>query len=296
MDLGDDLASAVATMAYAGGCLLKGELDRDLNNESRAGHTSPHRKTQWICLDLDGVTAWNSVDEFLRAIGCAGVNYILQWSNSAGLAPGLRCHVFMKLKDEISPERLKRWLMHLNLGTPALRAEIQLNKIGTALKWPLDVTTCQNDKLLFVAPPLLGPGIADPFAGRVRILVCKRGTAALDFQFGVPSEKLVEKQTRELISELRAAQGLPPLSVARDSGEERVVAPEAARVTGCRRVRDFVYFNLNGGDSWAYYHPVSSPQWIRNFKGEPKVLTSEVLPEYWAMLVAAKQKRPAPDV
>src|SRR5258708_3485865 len=70
MDFGTDLHLAVRLMAGHGGCLLKGELDRDLDNESRAGHTSPSKKTGWICLDLDGITAWDHVEDFLNAMGC----------------------------------------------------------------------------------------------------------------------------------------------------------------------------------------------------------------------------------
>jgi hypothetical protein len=293
----DDLSTAIGTMAYIGGCLLKGELNAPLRDGRRAGHTEQNGPTDWICLDLDGVTAWNSVDSFLAAIGVSGVDYIVQWSNSAGLAPGLRCHVFMYLDREVTPDFLKRWLMLTNLGTPQLRSQITLNKIGTALRWPLDVTTCQNDKLLFVAPPILGPGIPDPYAGKQRIEVQRRGRATLSLPMHVPNAKKVQQQTRELITELRKHQGLPSLGTVMDGREEVIITPEAAKVTGCRQSRGFVYFNLNGGDSWAYYHPLNSPQWIRNFKGEPKVLTSEVLPDYWAMVVAAKQKkRPAPEV
>jgi hypothetical protein len=284
-DFGDNLHLAVRVMAAAGGCLLKGELDRDLDKEPRAGHTSSSQKTRWICLDLDGIMGWNSVDAFLEAIGCAGVDYIVQWSNSAGLSPGLRCHVFMLLDAAATPERLKRWLMHLNLSIPALRAEILLNEIGTALKWPLDVTTCQNDKLIYVAPPILGPGIVDPFAGKDRIELCQRAARTLTLPALVPSEPKLRAQIQGLVAELRAAGGWSPLKVVRGCGEvEYGFALEEAIVTGCRIERGFVYFNLNGGDSWGYYHPVDNPEYIRNFKGEPIYRTAELLPEYWRQI------------
>lgn len=57
--------------------------------------------------------------------------------------------------------------------------------------------------------------------------------------------------------------------------------PAAARVTGIKEERGFVYFNLNGGDSWGYYHPIDNPKYIYNFKGEPVYLTEELLPAYW---------------
>jgi hypothetical protein len=48
--------------------------------------------------------------------------------------------------------------------------------------------------------------------------------------------------------------------------------------------RGFVYFNLNGGDSWAYYHPENNADYIYSFKGEPAYLTKELLPDYWAQI------------
>src|SRR5262249_39359 len=80
MDFGPQLGPAIAEMSRCGGCLIKGELDRALVDERRAGHTNARQDTQWICLDLDGISAWQNVDHFLSAIGCAGVDYVLQWS------------------------------------------------------------------------------------------------------------------------------------------------------------------------------------------------------------------------
>jgi hypothetical protein len=42
-----------------------------------------------------------------------------------------------------------------------------------------------------------------------------------------------------------------------------------------------VYLNLNGGDSWAYWHPKDNPTFIYNFKGEPTYKTQELVPDYW---------------
>jgi hypothetical protein len=288
-DLGNNLNAAVRIMAEHGGCLLKGELDRDLHDESRAGHTHSHTKTGWVCLDLDGVTAWTTIDDFLRAIGSGGVDYIIQWSNSAGFEPGLRAHVFMAASQLTCPDYLKRWLKHLNLSTPELRSQLTLNKLDNALKWPLDVSTCQNDKLIYVAPPVLGPGIADPFAGRERIEFAGRGAPALTIPEGVPSGNRLEQETQALVAELRAAKGLVPLPTAYDGDEVCVLNPEAAQITGIRERGKFRYFNLNGGDSWGYHQPIANPIWVHNFKGEPKALTSELLPEFWKQLVAASR-------
>jgi hypothetical protein len=35
--------------------------------------------------------------------------------------------------------------------------------------------------------------------------------------------------------------------------------PGETVVTGVKRARGFAYLNLNGGDSWAYFHPEDNP-------------------------------------
>jgi hypothetical protein len=52
-------------------------------------------------------------------------------------------------------------------------------------------------------------------------------------------------------------------------------------VTGVRRARGFVYLNLNGGDSWAYYFPESNPEIVRSFKGDPPVRLADFAPGLW---------------
>ena len=71
----------------------------------------------------------------------------------------------MLLEDEVVPTQLKEWLLYLNLTVPILRSHIRLNKARTVLRWPLDITACQNDKLLYIAPPSL-EGLEDGFDRR----------------------------------------------------------------------------------------------------------------------------------
>lgn len=66
-----------------------------------------------------------------------------------------------------------------------------------------------------------------------------------------------------------------------------MVNPDSAVITEMKTERGFVYFNLNGGDSWAYYHPEDNPNFVFNFKGEPTYKTEDLLPEYWARLQQA---------
>lgn len=272
--------------AARGHTLLKGILQRPLVLESRAGSTDPDARTTWICLDLDGIDQFQSVDQFLEAIGCGEVDYILQWSSSMGLEnkAGFRCHVFMLLSAPIHPQLLKYWLQDLNLRIPALRAQLQLTKTYNALRWPLDITTCQNDKLLYIAPPALGPGITDPYP-QDRISLQRRTHRTLTLPAISPTREAIREQMHTVINELRAAAGLPKrkrTALKYEGTVEYLAAPDTAVITGIKTERGFVYFNLNGGDSWAYYHPEDNPAFIYNFKGEPTYRTQDLLPEYWA--------------
>jgi hypothetical protein len=45
---------------------------------------------------------------------------------------------------------------------------------------------------------------------------------------------------------------------------------------------EYVRFNLNGGDSQAYWHKKGDLEYLHNFKGEPSLILKEVLPDYYA--------------
>lgn len=267
-----------------GHCLLKGNLGRKLVCESRAGSTNAGAPTSWACLDLDGV-AYATPDDFMAAIGLPNVSYVLQWSASASMpgTTGLRAHLFILLAQPTHPDNLKGWLQHLNLSVPGLSAGLSLNTTGMALKWPLDVTTCQNDKLLYIAPPRCLDGVVDPFPGTSRYVLRTKSQE----RAWIPPVTGVEELTIQAVSTQREARGLP----ARRRWEEKfqgsvsyLPKPDEAKVTGVRKERGFTYLNLNGGDSFAYFHPDDNPHFIYNFKGEPTYKTSELVPAYWAEL------------
>ena len=281
------LYDVICGTADQGAVLLKGELTRALNNESRAGATNPNQDTQWVCLDLDGIENFQTVDIFLQSIGCGGTDYILQWSSSHGLESnsGWRCHIFMLLDRPWHPQLLKNWLMNQNLENKTINAQLKLTKTQNALLWPLDVTTCQNDKLLYVAPPQLGAGITDPLMGQPRIALVHRGSPTLSITSEIPTREALRVKTDNKVNELRQLLGFPKRRATQyqsAGSTEYMSNPDSAVVTGKKVERGFVYLNLNGGDSWAYYHPENNPRFINNFKGEPIYRTEDLLPEYWA--------------
>lgn len=290
-----------------GHCLIKGELQRTLVNESRAGSTASNTATEWLVLDLDGlpetmdtktpggpiINAPLTVDLFLSELGLSDISYIVQWSASYGIEnQRLRAHIFMLLDKPYAAPLIKQWLVQKNHELPILSSSITLAKSGNALCWPLDVSACQNDKLIYIAPPKL-KGIKDPLGKTPRIQLVKRKNDK--FNLGAQAINSTEKNknlNHKRIEELREASGLPKRKFQYKTvgNAEVLLKADAAIITEMKVDRGFVYFNLNGGDSWAYYHPENNPDYIHNFKGEPSYLTKELLPDYWNDLMSSGLK------
>lgn len=291
----EDFYEAVKAHAEAGNCLLKGTLQRPLKGESRAGSTSPESLTRWICLDFDGVSGFDTIDEALNAIGCGNTDYILQWSAGQSVEcpkEEIHCHVFMLLEEETHPSLLKRWLKSINLSVTQFTSQLKLAKSQNALLWPLDITTCQNDKLLYIAPPTFLDGLTDPIQGK-RIIMERRDFRRLELNVStLPNEGAIEAQELSELNRLRKEHGLKArrkFKFSTDMDTRYLENPEPGQYTGIKTERGFVYLNINGGDSWGYYHPVDNPSFIYNFKGEPVYRTQDLLPAYWEEIKARVQ-------
>lgn len=270
-----------------GHTLLKGQIAKSLVNESRKGSTDSNAQTDWIVLDLDGLPNAPSIDALLVALNLADVSYVAQFSASYGIEnKDLRAHVFMQLAKPMAAPLLKQWLMDMNHRIDMLRNAMTLTKTGNALSWPLDITACQNDKLIYIAPPLLVGGIKDPMGKNPRILYSPKRLSKLDITNVIPSTETNKDRTHKRINELREQSGLPARKhTYKMVGNNQVMLkPDSATISEMKVDRGFVYFNLNGGNSWAYYHPENNPDFIFNFKGEPTYQTKELLPEYWEQI------------
>lgn len=273
----------IVNQAKLGHCLLKGELTKKLNAESRAGSTNPFALTSYIVLDVDGLVGYTP-DQVMLKLGMHDMSYIVQYSASQGVVPrkGLSCHIFVMLHSPIQPSALKQWLIKQNLDLFA--DQISLTRSGCALHYPLDITACQNDKLIYIAPPICNPPDIDKFEGDRIQLVERLCASYLLPSVAIPSESNNRQAVERLINTLREKQGLKPrkqfdLKVIDD--QEYLSKPDAATVTGVHEARGFTYLNVNGGDSWGYWHPSDKIDFIYNFKGEPVYRTAEFLPSYY---------------
>jgi hypothetical protein len=293
--------------ASCGHCVLKGLIARDLIQESRAGSTNSNDTTEWLVLDLDGlpehinVSTGNqmmatpmTISLFMNELGLGDISYIVQWSASFGISDQkIRAHVFIMLDKPYAAPLIKQWLIQKNHEVPFLADALTLTKTGNTLSWPLDISACQNDKLIYISPPVL-KGIKDPLAKQPRIQLVKNKHERLSFTgMTINTAEKNKALTHARITKLREASGMPvrKFNYKVVNGQEVLLKPDEAVITEMKVDRGFVYFNLNGGDSWAYYHPEDRPDYIYNFKGEPTYLTKELLPDYWQQLTASGNVR-----
>lgn len=267
----------IVACSVEGLCALKGLLDRPILDESRAGHTDASTPTAWICLDVDYTVTDKSPAAFVDGLGFEGVSFIFQKSASMGIKchEGWRGHIFILLDCSQSPQALKQWLIHCNLTSAPMQGHIGLSASGGALTYPLDITTCQNDKLLYIAPPKC-IDFADPIQDRFELVGREKnvGTVQQSFVSAVINKDLITKH----LTRVREAKGFEKKTFKTTTYKHHEIFtnPDPVTVTGKKEERDFVYLNLNGGDSWAYYFPKNNPDILFNFKGEPCVYMRDV--------------------
>lgn len=278
-------------------CLLKGNLKHEITAESRAGLTNPDDPSWVIVIDSDGLDV-GSLNRLLQLLPAEfrSVNHVVQYSASQGIGGDetLRLHLFFWSKVPVSPAILKRWMTWLNLNVPEFRESITLSATKRSLKWPLDITINQNDKLIYVAPPIMKGNVPCTFEGeRIQYHSKSRWKVKVDYDFNSPALRKeyasLEEQKLELINELRAKEGLPPKegTVAQYRNVEIEDCEETFEVTGVKESSGpFTYINLDGGDSWGYYYKTKEPYIIYNFKDEARYKMSQVCPSYYKQAIA----------
>jgi hypothetical protein len=293
-----DFHKALVAHSLKGHCLIKGELVRDLNHEPRKDSTEGTTDTDWVCVDLDGAP-FATVEDYIASEPCfKDVSYILQYSASHGIpgTEGLRAHLFMQLSHKYSAPYLKLWMKHLNLSNSAIKPHMTLTKTESALRWPLDISINQNDKLIYIAPPIIGKGVSCSIkpAERIVYVAKKLGTLPIE-RIVCPSSDALKKDERDCLNALRKASKLPVIrAAARQVGEFEVqTGVGIKRITERWEDGNWVRFNINGGDSNAYFHPVDNFELIHNFKEEPSYYTKEIFPEYYKDCVRRRKNAAA---
>lgn len=279
-----DFHALLVKHAALGHCLFNGQLEAPLQDESRAGKTRKLPK-EFVVFDFDKVEAKDAADVIARYLPpcCQNVSYIAQLSASM-FRPDVKLwsgHIFMLLRTPIDEARLKAWVESINFSVPALEGQIKLSDSLQALHWPLDRTATYNSKLIYIAPPKchgFTPNVPEP------IQLVKRKMPVLDIPVFTPVDNIT---IRQKINELRKRIGEPEIDykTVPFDGEEVMVNSGICEVHGIKTSGEhYIRFNLNGGDSYAYFIDLRNPGIIRNFKGEPFLKTEEAAPDLYKSL------------
>ena len=166
----EDMYAALRKHAAEGNCLLKGQLDEPLVNESRRGKVDRDTPTGFLVIDFDNInlgeefnppSEWN--EDVLNAITehllsklpeeFQNASYISQASASFGRKGAqIGCHVFFILETFAHPRTLKDAVTALNFKG-YWKDRLTLSATGTALSYPIDRTVCDNSRLIYISPP-----------------------------------------------------------------------------------------------------------------------------------------------
>lgn len=265
-------------------CLFNGQLTTPLHNESRAGKTKAGKR-EWVVFDFDKVEARDAADVVAKYLPaeCQGVSYVAQLSASM-FRPDTTLwsgHIFMLLREPIEAMRLKQWFEYLNFNLPALSSSLSLSDSLQALHWPLDRTVAYDSKLIYIAPPKCYG--FEPAIKQHITLVKKRQSHLV-----IPSFTPIDQhQIRLKINELRRNIGEPEIDydLTTYEGHEMLRKTGICDISGIKTSGDhYIRFNLNGGDSYAYFIDLRNPDIIRNFKGEPFLKTADAAPDLYKAL------------
>lgn len=280
----------------AGHCMLKGQLKKELKDESRAGWSDKQAYAEYLVLDLDGMTVPGfsakqsmTADDVQRIAELVIaqlpapfhiVSYIAQASSSLGLkGDRVSLHIYMALTVPVPAKAVKLWLKHINYTVELFKSQLQLSSTGTALKYPLDPSVADNSKLIFTAPPDFTDKKLDPFDSiEDRTILVEKNSATVDIA-GLMNDISPEKNYQagtKIKDDLRKKIGLRAKTVkittttVNNEPLDVMTNPDKMSIT---IVDDssypYIRCNVNGGDSGAYYFNAEDPTYLFNFKDEP---------------------------
>ena len=287
-----EFKDALVSFAAKGYALLKGNTKKQLVNESRKGSHDPIAPTWWLCIDFDKLLGITHPRQALQLLGngLQDVSFIYQPSASASYidsADSFSGHLFLQLERPVHPGVIKNWLIQQNLENMTLNTQLQLTADGRSLRYKLDITTCQNDKLVFIAPPQtkgFNPLINLDPDQYFEVYQGVKPTVDLDFsQFAGVNGSVIQENQKKRINELRKQAGLPLTKVktTRMYNRDVITNPSHCEVTGIKDQGAFVRLNIDGGDSWAYWHPKENWEVIYSFKDDTAFRAKEFVPSYY---------------
>lgn len=305
----EKFAEALRAHGRKGEALLRGVLKKPLVNESRVGLVDKIKPTRHLVIDVDGLelegwsvptlateydvqSAAERVMKFLPSY-MHDVSYVAEASSSFGLKGNrISLHLHFFLETEVSVTYLKMWLKSLNYTNEYINSKLEPTPTGQGLKSIIDPCCADNSRIIYIAPPVFD-GIHDPFNGHSEkrvAFVCKgKPLFPLMNVAGNLNQRtlssMVQAQWRKVCKEL----GIE--SKARKTKEVVVAAGQTASVVSnpdhvfmefARESEDYVQYNVNGGDSNAYYVAKNNPEVVYCFKpDEQPFLFKAACPEMY---------------
>jgi hypothetical protein len=273
----EDLAQMLRSYGSQGYALMKGSLARQITSESRAGLALKDKASEFLVLDIDYGDFQSAEDVILRLPSeFHGCSYVLHYSSSYKISKqNFAGHLYFLLENPLTAAQLKDAVKAINLQF--FKNMLSLNATKVALQWPLDPSINEASRLIYIAPPVCKGAMKDPVGdGRTQVVLKSQDKLKLTVAMANTQISITRK-----INDLREAEGLPRKSF---SNQDDVIKVDPAQTWEIKKERGYVYFNINDGDSWGYYHKEGDPTIIHNFKGEPKYRTRDLLPEYWQEL------------
>jgi len=300
-----------------GRCLLKGDLKRPLQNESRAGKTNRVAYSNLLVLDIDGIklpghtnpNTFSNADisalakAVIRELPAAvqDCSFIAQASASLGLkGDKVSLHIFILLKHAMPAKAVKLWLQNANFESQLFSTQLELSSNGHSLKYPLDVSVADNSKLIFIAPPTFEDETHDPFSSPADRVVRVSGindTLDLAILMADISPEVVYQKSNEHKNKLRNQKGFKAkkerltIATVDNKSEEILTNPDRMSINITDDTNPpYIRCNVNGGDSNAYYFKLEDPTYMFNFKGEPIWSIELADPDFYKSLFDHYQK------
>ena len=288
--------------AAHGNCLLRGNTTKELRAEPRAGAVNPLAANQVIILDIDNFRYPHIPESFtpmtmrrlarkitallpepLRSTSC-----LCSASSSMGTKPGLvSMHIEFWLTTPKEPRWHKDVLRWLNLTIPSMKDQLELSASGTAFRWKIDAAMASNAQIRYIAVPQFNGGVPNPIPDiEARHFMLRKRNMLVD-PASLPVPDSIERLVQRALNDLRIGLGMPSkkeslavIGTGRDSVAV-VTNPDHIEMTYVKDNENFVYYNVNGGDSNGYYVKKYEPHIVRNFKGEPPFLFEAACPEMY---------------
>ena len=316
------LETLIRDHGQQGHCLLKGNLKRSIQNESRAGKTDRIGYSNLLVLDIDGITmpghtnpklfTQKDVSTLAKAVmrelppEVQDCSFIAQASASLGLkGDKVSLHIFILLEHAMPAKAVKLWLQNSNFESQLFASQLELSSNGHSLKYPLDASVADNSKLIFIAPPTFEDGTHDPFGSSSERIVRVSGlseTLDLAGLMNNISPEVVHQKSNEHKNKLRVARGFNAkkerltIATVDNKSEEILTNPDRMSI----QITDdtnppYIRCNVNGGDSNAYYFKIEDPTYMYNFKGEPIWSIEAADPDFYKSLFDHYQEEMAKE-